>query len=226
MSIDHPSVNDNRNYDFTHYPDEERKEYSVISGLIQNGATVVDLGCGNGSLLARLQKDRSARVKGVELSPSGIQACHAKGLDVIQGRIDERLPFTDNSFDYAICNVTIQMVMYPEVLLSEMKRIARFQIISFPNFAFYRNRLELMFHGVMPAHLLYGYRWYNTGHIHQLSLKDFKRLVHSIGGLVIRKLHYVKVNNPIKHALIKTFSNLLMPIPIILLEKTGQSHLT
>jgi methionine biosynthesis protein MetW len=221
VKIDHPFLNDNRNYDFTHYPDEERKEYSVISGLIQNGATVVDLGCGNGSLLVRLQKDRSARVKGVELSPSGIQACQAKGLDVLQRRIDEPLPFPNNSFDYAVCNVTIQMVMYPEILLSEMKRIARFQIVSFPNFAFYRNRIQLVLRGIMPTHMLFNYQWYSTGHIHQLSLKDFKDLVHTAGGLEIRELHCAEVDNFFKKFFMQKFPNLFMHIPIMLLEKNG-----
>jgi methionine biosynthesis protein MetW len=220
VKIDHPSVNDNRQYDFTHYPDEERKEYSVISGLIQNGATVVDLGCGNGSLLVRLQKDRSARVKGVELSLSGIQACQAKGLDVVQGRIDEHLPYEENSFDYAVCNVTIQMVMYPEVLLQEMKRIARYQVISFPNFAFYRNRLEFIRRGAMPTHMLFDYQWYSTGHIHQLSLTDFRHLVQAVGGLVERGLYTVPVRNSFKQALINVFPNLFMLLPIVLLEKT------
>jgi methionine biosynthesis protein MetW len=220
VKIDHPSVNDNRQYDFTHYPDEERKEYSVISGLIQNGATVVDLGCGNGSLLVRLQKDRSARVKGVELSSSGIQACQAKGLDVVQGRIDEHLPYEENSFDYAVCNVTIQMVMYPEVLLQEMKRIARYQVISFPNFAFYRNRLEFILRGAMPTHMLFDYQWYNTGHIHQLSLTDFRHLVQTVGGLVEQRLYTVPVRNSFKQAITDVFPNLFMLLPIVLLEKT------
>jgi methionine biosynthesis protein MetW len=221
VNIDHLSVNDNRQYDFTHYPDEERKEYNIISGLIQNGATVVDLGYGNGSLLVWLQKDHSARIKGVELSPSGIQACQAKELDVVQSRIDEHNPFEDNSFDYAVCNVTIQMVMYPEVFLSEMKRIARYQIISFPNFAFYRNRIQFVLSGKMPTHMLFGYQWYSTGHIHQLSLKDFKNLVYIAGGLEIRELHCVGIDNFLKKFFMQNFPNLFMHIPIMLLEKNG-----
>jgi methionine biosynthesis protein MetW len=219
VSIDDPSKNDNRQYDFTHHPDDEREEFSIISKLIPHSSKVIDLGCGNGTLLLRLRKERNASVKGMELTASGVEICRRKNMDVVQCRIDEHLPFSDNSFDYAICNVTIQMVMYPEILLSEMKRIARFQIISFPNFAFYRNRIELMICGAMPTHMLFNYKWYNTGHIHQLSLNDFKHIVHTIGGLLIRELHYVKVNNPVKNSLIKTFPNLLMPVPILLLEK-------
>ncbi len=219
MSIDDPYKNDNRNYNFMHCPDDYRQEFPVISKLVPDGSKVIDLGCGNGTLLSFLKKERNASVKGIELAPSGVKICRKKKLDVVQGRIDERLSFKDNSFDYAICNVTIQMVMYPEILLSEMKRIARYQIISFPNFAFYRNRIQLMMRGKMPAHMLFDYKWYSTGHIHQLSLKDFKSLVSDIGGLRIKELHCTDAHNFFKKLFMHIFPNLFMHIPIILMEK-------
>jgi methionine biosynthesis protein MetW len=218
-TIDDPSINDNRNYDFSLHPEDHRKEYRIISSLIPPNSKVIDLGCGNGTLLQQLQNERSVIVKGVELSASGVKICQTKGLDVIQCRIDEQLPFADNSFDYAICNVTIQMVMYPEVLLSEMKRIARFQIVSFPNFAFYRNRFQLIMRGKMPTEMLFDYQWYNTGHIHQLSLIDFRHLVQNVGGLIERGLYTVPDRNSLKQAIIETFPNFFMLLPIVLLEK-------
>ena len=220
MSIDDPFKNDNRQYDFTHHPDDHRKEFSIISELIPHGSKVIDLGCGNGTLLLRLQKERTASVKGMELTTSGVEMCRRKNLDVIQGRIDEHLPFEDNSFDYAVCNVTIQMVMYPEVLLQEMKRIARYQVISFPNFAFYRNRLEFILRGAMPTHMLFDYRWYTTGHIHQLSLRDFRYLVQSVDGLTERGIYTIPAQNPIKQFFIQQFPNLFMLLPIVILETT------
>jgi methionine biosynthesis protein MetW len=220
MSIDKPVVHDNRKYDFTLQPGGDQEAFQVIMNLIPSGSKVVDLGCGNGTLLQQLQQERSAAVKGMELTASGVQVCRAKGLDVVQGRIDEKLPFSDESFDYALCSVTIQMVMYPEILLNEMKRIARFQIISFPNFAFYRNRLEFILHGAMPTHMLFDYQWYSTGHIHQLSVKDFRRLVQDVGGLVERGLYTVPIKNSFKRVFMKTFPNLFMLLPIVLLEKT------
>jgi methionine biosynthesis protein MetW len=224
VSIDNPSKNDNRQYDFTQHPVDDRKEFRIIASLIPPGSTVVDLGCGNGTLLQRLQQERNAAVKGIELIESGVRACRSKGLDVIQGRIDNPLPFDDNRFDYAICNVTIQMVMYPEILLSEMKRIARFQIISFPNFAFYRNRLDFLRRGAMPKHMLFNYQWYSTGHIHQLSLLDFRSLAHDVGGFIERRVTSVPVRNPIKQYLINAFPNLFMILPIVLLEKEDFSR--
>jgi methionine biosynthesis protein MetW len=223
MSIDEPSKNDNRHYDFTQHPDDQRQEYSVISKLIPLHSKVIDLGCGNGTLLHQLKEERKAIVKGVELSTSGVQVCREKGLDILHGRIDEHLPLADNSFDYAICNVTIQMVLYPEILLREMKRLARFQIISFPNFAFYRNRIELSLYGKMPTSMLFNYEWYNTGHIHQLSFKDFMTLMHTTGGLVLRELHYVETPNTLKNYLMRAFPNIFMHIPIILLEKIHET---
>lgn len=221
MNIDNPIINDNRNYDFTLDPNSGREEYRIISNLISHGSTVIDLGCGNGTLLKQLQTERSAVVKGMELTSSGVQTCNAKGLDVVQGRIDEKLPFADNSFDYAICNVTIQMVMYPEILLREMKRIARYQIVSFPNFAFYRNRVQFLLRGIMPTGTLFGYKWNTTGHLHQLSLKDFKQLVKDVGGLTIQAIHSIKIDNAIKQFVIHKCPNLFLLIPIILLEKVG-----
>jgi methionine biosynthesis protein MetW len=224
VSIDDQNKNDNRRYDFTNHPDDERQEFSLISKLIPNGSKVVDLGCGNGTLLQQLKKDRNAIARGMEITPSGVNICQTKGLDVIQGRIDETLPFADNSFHYAVCNVTIQMVMYPEVLLREMKRIAQYQIVSFPNFAFYRNRMEFLRRGAMPKHMLFNYRWYSTGHIHQLSILDFRELVDEVGGLVERNLITLPVRNPFKQYLIGTFPNLFMLLPIILLEKSEHAH--
>ncbi len=127
-------MNDNRNYDYITYPEEQRTEYDIIAGWVPEGAKVVDLGCGNGALMQLLQSAKQCSCYGVELSDSGVKACLQKGLQVQQGSIDSELPFPDNSFDIAICNVTIQMVLYPEILLKEMKRISRSQIISFPNF--------------------------------------------------------------------------------------------
>lgn len=218
-TIDSPLYNDNRNYDYSNTPSEEREEYKLICEMVEPNSKVIDLGCGNGSLLEKLVKEKKVIGEGVELVSSGVDACKKKGLKVIQGRIDERLPFDDNSFDYSICNVTIQMVMYPEVLLSEMKRISKYQIISFPNFAYYKNRLDLLFKGRMPKPMLFGYKWYNTGHIHQLSIKDFYELVNDVMGLRILKVNALVSRNRLKNFLLKFFPNVFQILHVFLLEK-------
>lgn len=185
--------NDNRNYNYADFPSEKRVEYDKVASLLAPGSKVLDLGCGNGSLMEVMIAEKQCTCAGMELSPSGVEACRAKGLQVTGGRIDEPLPYADNEFDVAVCNVTIQMVMYPEVLLAEMKRVARRQIISFPNFAYFRNRLDLLLHGHMPRRMLFGYQWYNTGHIHQLSISDYEALVKHTGGLRISAMLYVPV---------------------------------
>jgi methionine biosynthesis protein MetW len=166
-------MNDNRNYKFSPTSFSKRAEYPTIAQWIPRGSKVIDLGCGDGSLLALL-KERGVEGEGIEITPSGVAASRRKGVKAKVGRIDASLPYEDRSFDFAICNVTLQMVMYPEVLLAEMKRIAKKQIVSFPNFAFLLNRLELLLGGRMPRTMIPGYTWYSTGHIHQLSITDFQ----------------------------------------------------
>ncbi|HEY6083217.1 MAG TPA: methionine biosynthesis protein MetW [Chitinophagaceae bacterium] len=208
-------MNDNRNYDYGIYPEEKRPEYDIIAAWVPRGATVVDLGCGNGALMQLLQSAKQCSSYGIELSDSGVKACRQKGLQVQQGSIDSELPFPDDSFDIAICNVTIQMVLYPEILLKEMKRVSRRQIISFPNFAYFKNRLDLLLNGRMPRQLLFGYKWYNTGHIHQCSVKDFHELVKETGGLGITRREAVPVGFALLDRMGKWMPNLFSKVVII-----------
>jgi len=182
-------MGDNRKYEYKANRSAHREEFSKIVDWIPEGSRVLDLGCGEGSLLKLLVEKKKVTVEGIEISLSGVEVCKSKGLEVRQGRIDEGLPWVDDAFDYAVCNVTLQMVMYPEKLLSEMSRVATRQIVSFPNFANIRNRLELFLFGRMPKAMLFGHTWWNTGHIHQLSIADFKELVKKTG-LEIKKSAY------------------------------------
>lgn len=199
--------NDNRKYVFRPDSMSLREEYPVISQWVTPGSRVIDLGCGDGSLLALLKKEKRVEGVGVEIAKSGLVAARRKGVKAVQGRIDVPLRYKNNTFDFAICNVTIQMVMYPELLLAEMKRIAKKQIVSFPNFAFYPNRLELFFLGRVPRTMLYGYSWYSTGHIHQLSVRDFEEFCRKYGFRVLAFHH----NFPKRVFLIPNF--LLRPFP-------------
>jgi methionine biosynthesis protein MetW len=222
--LDIPSVNDNRNYNYTGFGDEDRKEYSTIISRVSPNSTVLDLGCGNGMLLHRLRTEKNAVGTGLEISESGVEICRQRGLNVRYGRIDEILPFKDNEFDYAICNVTIQMVMYPEVMLKEMKRVSRYQIISFPNFAFWKNRLDLLFRGRMPRRMLFGYSWYSTGHIHQLSIADFETLVDNVGGLTIVERWADRSSIFFRNYLNILFPNLFQLLALYVLKKNESSR--
>ena len=167
-------MNDNRDYHYSIGSQTLREEYNVIADWIKEGSSVIDLGCGDGSLLALIEKLKCTTCEGRDISRSAVLATRKKGFEATVGRIDQKLPYKSKQFDYAICNVTLQMVTYPEILLSEMRRISKYQIIAFPNFAFILNRLELLFYGRMPQTMLSGYNWFDTGHIHQLSFSDFE----------------------------------------------------
>lgn len=180
-------MNDNRNYHFTINSQTNRREYGIITEWIEEGSSVVDLGCGDGSLLQLLKREKNVDGLGIDSNKSAVVATRKKDIKATVGQIDAKLTFKSKQFDYAVCNVTLQMVMYPEILLSEMRRISKHQIISFPNFAFILNRLELFFYGRMPRSMLSGYYWFNTGHIHQLSISDFELYCKENGINIINK---------------------------------------
>jgi len=182
-------MNDNRKYKFVLNSTAKRGEYPVIASLVKHGSKIIDLGCGDGSLLKLLKVTKETKGLGIEVSKSGVISTLAKKIKAVQGRIDVKLPYKDKQFDYAICNVTLQMVMYPEVLLSEMHRISRYQIVTFPNFAFILNRYELLVKGQMPRTMIPGYDWYSTGHIHQLSIKDYRRFCKTNTFKIVKEAH-------------------------------------
>jgi methionine biosynthesis protein MetW len=180
---------------------------------------VIDLGCGDGSLLKFLQRKKITG-EGIELSESGVKSARKKGLNVRVGTIDKKLKFyKKKQFDYSICNVTLPMTMYPEVLISEMTRISKRQIISFPNFAFLNNRLELLFKGRMPKTMLFGYEWYSTGLIHQLSIRDFENFCKNRNCKIIKKYHFtIEKFGPIPKQFLQLFPNLWTVTAVYMLE--------
>ncbi len=184
--------NDNREYDYSQAGFFFRPEYDVIAEWIAPRARVIDLACGNGSLMRHLVETRRASVEGIECSPSGVAHCRQHGLLARQGEIDRRetyADYPDAAFDFAVCNVTLHMVMYPEILLQEMARIGRQLIVSFPNFGHLLNRLDLLSSGRMPRPQLFGYRWFETGQIHQLGLRDFAEFCRNRSFTVLREKH-------------------------------------
>lgn len=209
-------MNDNRNYSYGKNSAAYRDEYQIILDWIPKGSFVIDLGCGDGSLL-KLLKAKGISGEGVELSESGITSAKNKGLKVKQGRIDILLPYKDQFFDFAVCNVTLQMVLYPEILLLEMKRIAKKQIVSFPNFAFIFNRLDLLINGRMPRIMIPGYEWYSTGHIHQLSIRDFRDFCKKNNFEILEENHiYPKQIFFIPKPILKLFANMCASSAIFL----------
>ncbi|MEL0242834.1 MAG: methionine biosynthesis protein MetW, partial [Gammaproteobacteria bacterium] len=149
----------------------------LIGNFIQSNARVLDLGCGDGSLLAFLKKNNQVKGLGLEIDHKKIQECLQKDVSVIDQDIDSGLSnFQDQSFDAVIMSQSIQALRKPEVALEEITRIGKEAIISIPNFANWRCRLQLIFGGTMPISSALPHDWYSTPNIHLCSLKDFERL--------------------------------------------------
>jgi len=149
-------------------------ENQVIMGWVEHGASVLDLGCGDGALLARLIEEKQVRAQGIEISEQAIHHCVARGLSVFQEDIDTGLSeYADKSFDYVILNQTFQQVKKPDFVLKEALRVGKKTIVGFPNFVYISARFQLFFGGKVPLTPSLPYEWYNTPNLHFLSIADF-----------------------------------------------------
>lgn len=161
---------------------DARIDLDLIAEMIAPGSRVLDVGCGDGDLLALLQSKRNVDGRGVELSQEGVNASVTRGLAVVQGDADTDLSdYPDDAFDYVILSQTIQATRNPKEVLRAMKRIGRRVVVSFPNFGNWRVRLQLLFNGRMPETRSLGYSWYDTPNIHLCTLLDFAGLCEDLG---------------------------------------------
>ena len=155
-------------------PGELRPDFSEILRLVRPGSRVLDVGCGEGALLEMLIQQKGCDGRGLEISTSGVSACLARGLAVVQGDADRDLKdYPTRAFDYAILSQTLQATVAPRDVLIELLRIADRAVVSFPNFAHWRMRTSLLLRGRMPETPALPERWWSTPNIHMCTLKDF-----------------------------------------------------
>ena len=151
-----------------------KKEFQIISDLIENNTRVLDVGCGDGTLMKYLKDKKNVDTRGLEISKDKVQICISKGLTVIEGNAEKDLKqFPDSSFNYAILSQTLQAFYNPERVIDDLLNVAEKAIVTIPNFGFWKVRLDLLIKGTMPITKNLPDEWYNTPNLHMCTLKDF-----------------------------------------------------
>jgi methionine biosynthesis protein MetW len=166
----------------------QRPDFAAIANWVKPSARILDLGCGDGSLLRYLSEQRGGIGYGVEIDDDGILACIKNGVNVIQGDLERGLSgFADGSFDYVILSQTLQAVRSSDRVVREMLRVGREGIVTFPNFGFWRNRLQVI-RGHMPVSDNLPYQWFDTPNIHLCTTTDFENFCRDHGVRILERI--------------------------------------
>ena len=197
-----------------------KQEFKIIADLIEKKTRVLDVGCGDGTLMEFLKNNKEIDIRGIEISKSKIQKCVSKGLTVIEGDAEKDLAqFPDLSFDYVILSQTLQAFLNPEKVITELLRVGKKAIVTIPNFGYWKVRLHLLTKGTMPITRTLPDEWYNTPNLHMCTIKDFfnfcnNRKINLYKSIALQNLKSSNIN--------KTniaFKNLSAVLGIFLIEK-------
>jgi methionine biosynthesis protein MetW len=200
-----------------------RGDLRLVAEMIEPGARVLDIGCGDGELLAYLAQYKRVDGRGMELSQSGVNAGVRHGLSVIQGDADHDLQdYPSDAFDYAVLSQTLQATHQPRRVLEHLVRIGRRAIVSFPNFAHWRIRLSLLTHGRMPVTPVLAQPWYDTPNIHLCTILDFVALCDELGISIERSVTLDRAGQPYRLNPRGALANLLAEQALFLLCRTGR----
>lgn len=196
-----------------------RADLAIIAEWIKPGASILDLGCGDGTLLKHL-RSKKVRGLGLEINEKNIESCIQDGLEIIQSDLNDGLQdyFSDNSFDYVVMSQTLQATQHPEILIDEMLRVGKEGIVTFPNMAHWRGRLQLGLQGHMPVTKSLPNNWFNTPNIHLCTVQDFEILCRERG---VRLLQRTVVDHTHSRStlLMRMFPNLFGEIAIYRLTR-------
>lgn len=196
--------------------------YEIITHIIEKGSKVLDLGCGNGTLLKMLLDKKNCNGVGVEINQQNVIQSIEKGLSIIQGDIDEGLKdFSDKEYDYVILNQTLQSTEKPDFVIEEMLRVGKKVVVSFPNFGYWKVRFYLFFKGRMPKSNILPFEWFDTPNIHLLTVNDFFEFCKK-RNIRIQKAIYMNKAKTIRSFINKFTANFLTEEAIFVLYKDEQ----
>ena len=197
-----------------------RADLQLIADMIEPHSRLLDVGCGDGTLLEYLDRHKHVDGRGIEISTEGVDACVSAGLSVIQGNADTDLAdYPDQAFDYVVLSQTLQAVQAPKTVRGHLLRLGRRAIVSFPNFAYWRLRWHLAARGHMPVSNSLPYQWYETPNIHFCTIKDFVELCDAMGITIERSISLDHKGTMRRIGSIVFFANLFGEHAVFLLSK-------